>query len=1191
MFRSLRAIWGLACSACAGVVAVIGLLGLFRMSSWAEAAPVQMNLSGQSVVLWLQEPAPMNWQGDWVGAIEIRRVGWQTKSDQAQEKLAALQSQGQIDGFAVWSPVCLIITAPLGLPTLVERWPETARITSLDAATPEAMAAWWWHGSDMPAQARRAQAVAASTLTLSWGLHNSMISGRTTQPDPVYLSLIVNGSVYRSDTAYPIPDGLGHYLFVGEVSQYCGGKEYGYVYTCPVQPGSVLRAVQAGQTISVTAPPLTVLADQHTATVYGHTLPSTTLDIFLYRHSAPGISFQQAITSVADGDFALDWSGLTDMSPRDFGFAFLTDARGNRVYTRYNVPFFLVGVGAEYMEAWLVPNSLFTITLYNAEHIRSGTRYGRADSQGQAVMEYGIPPQAGYDLIVAAGGQVFSLTVPALTAYFDEAQQGIFGQALPGQPIQIELYHRRGDGYNRHRLSISPDVCLTTTASPGGDYAFTGPVGLTGQSYGLVSLTNADGYQFYRYVAEPFLRVQLDGDSEVEGQINASGPATLTVWSDSHIPRSMADVRPGPYGWFRRSLGWQLAANDWITVTTQGQPEAGLHIPPLTVQTDIEHGLIYGQTRPHARLRIELWSSGQAVSAQGGPLPTPTPPPFTGGSTARLYTLWVTATAEGVYTASVAGLTALAAGDYGVVFYVSPAGHEAWKRFNTPSLNIHSGGNEVQGTWYNWPCPVEGSLCRGVPLTVTLYGGGGQVKTQAVYADLYSGGWFNVEFREGSRPVTILAGDTVEVADGRQTLRVSVPPLSIRADRAADRLTGQSPPNTPLQIVWQDPDTLYSYNYLSKSWFVTSTAAGDWSLNLSGLADLERGDSLILQCRTAGHLVWTSALLPRLDVSLTSNWVTAWNTPSAPVSLQWFSITDTLLYSETGSSRANYVWFDLSKWGSSPFYLSEGQRVTARVSGETMSLTLPHLTARVDADADMVLGEAPPGARLLVYSDSQSEYLSRPLMVTATPSGTFAADFSGIVDLYRWTRGRVIYVSADDHRVEFHYTHPTFQVTLNNSWIRVSMAGYAVRITLLDALGQVKGSIQAIVYNGLYAQFRDAQGMPVNVLGGDTIQADWEGGSASFVVTPLVADFDGRTGLMQGAAPPHAWLLVYVGLQMRLIRADAEGRFVMDWGDVARTMTTPTVIVYQDEAGHTVRLSLTPQWYQMYLPAVINLSP
>lgn len=1182
MNHIIRPVFRICLALVLGVVVTWGLLLALR--SLAVASPVKEQ-PVEDIVLWLTPPETRPAPGPWSLVVESHQSGWQAQSAIVKERLAVLKAQGHVSAFKpLAGSVGFTVSAPAGLPPEVRHWPEVVRITASNEATPQALAAWWRQGLEAASAIRSAPlgTQQATTLTLNLGLHSYLVSGSTPRPEPITFSLTRDGAVIASTMATPVPDGSGGYLYAATLYLYYYGGGEGSCYYPAIEPGDVLEAVQASRTVSLTVPLLSALADQDSATVYGQAPPAATLKVYLYRYVNTSVAYQQTVTATAGGDYQVDFSGLTPLRPRDYGYVFHANEAGNHVYVRYNVPFLRVGIEEHRIEGVVAPLTTITATLHEDTGILHGQTYGCSGPDG-VFNVYSYPaPQVGDTLVVTAA-QVISMTVPILTARLDPKNDVVSGEAPAGAALQVDLYKRPLEfWYTPDPPSYGPDYSLSVTATVTGTFVadFTGLADVDAGDYCVVYLTDAAGYQTYHDLFVPFLQARL-GDYWLTGQVAVSGPITITVLGGSGIPRDVRSAWASDDGYFSDQdwdRGLRLLAGDHVTVTTQGGEEIGLTLPSLTAYADLASSTVQGQAPPNSRLRVGFSRTGGRSAGGGEPYPSQ-----------YEYTLWVTSTVSGAYTADFSNLTIFRPGDRGAVFYLDPEGYEVFLEFIVPIVRVQSGSNHVAGV-----LPAESKR-----VAVTLRDAWGRVKATDTTRSLYRGSFEVRLLQQNWQPAIIEAGDIVEVvvadasipflhntvteAASDLLITVIVPTLTVQADLVADVLSGQAPPNAPLEVTWRGGD---GWDGLGRTWVITSTESGTYALDLSGEVDVERGDRIeVAWTDENSNQIWRAYHIPRLQATLGRDWVSVYGPIYSPVTLTLLSTSGAPLDTVTGtlddSGRATFYLYDQKSY--TPLYLEADQTLVADLAGETMTMTLPHLTAWADPQTDTISGEAPPGARLFISAGWWPWW-----PVTATVTGTYRIDFSGLVDIRSDSSGAVVYLHPDGHRIRLEYAVPHIEVTLGEADVSGVAAGPGrVTVTLRDADGVFKGSgsDDAQYGNQFWIHLTDAQEQPAPVTGGDVVSLEAVGRVTTFTVPTLTASFERRTGILAGTAPARAWLRITLGEDSRQMQVGSDGTYAMDWSDLVPRPGERGYLIYTDNLGNRTQLRFTVPYY-IYFPLV-----
>lgn len=1047
-----------------------------------------------------------------------------------------------------------------------------------------------------------------TTPTLNLGLHNALVSGFTPRPEPIELVLLRDDLIVASAMANPVPDGSGGYLYAAKLYRHYGFTGIGGGgggYCCLVQSGDRLQAAQAGAVVSLTVPLLTALADQSIATVYGQAPPTATVDGYLYHFADPTISFQETVTASPTGSYTLEFGFQTTMTARDYGFVFYADAASNQVYRRFNAPYLQVGLGSRYVDGLVAPCTPITLSLYDDKGLLQTQPYYSGDSDGDFHLDLGHAgptPDVGQRVVVTAAGQVISLTIPLLMALPDPVADQVTGQAPPGTPVQVDLYEGpERMGYHEGPPGGQPDArVIVTAATVGGIYTATFNDIMAGD-YGAVYVTNLAGHRTYRRFGVPFLRACL-GDYYLDGQVNESGPFTVTVIGQSGLVRDIHTVYAYEGGrfyddgeWWRSEL--RLSAGDRVSVVTRAGAVLAMTMPTLTAQADQRSETVYGQAPPLSPLRVGY---SPVDDPHYPPSPTPYPPPTpypllsppeeaglpsvdspdlkAGGGRPysdydHEYVLTLTSTASGVYTADMSVLVTMTAGDQGAVFYVNPVGYEVVREYVVPPMpyvRAQVGGGQVSG--------VTGATGE---VRVTLRDAAGHVKATATD---YIYPWDSFSFLVHFYSAVIEAGDTIEVATDEKIIAVKVPPLSTVADWETDTISGLAPLYASLYV------TCYGDGCGWQTWTITATSAGTYSLGLGGQVDIARGDRLeVTYTDPAGNQLWAMQRIAQLRAALYGHQVYIGGPAYGPFTFTLRAPDGMPLYTTTGTlgynGETSIYLADPISW--TPIRLEPSQTITANVTGDQLELSLPLLIAQADVTADVVSGLAPPGAVLQISVGWQTSY------VTATSAGTYSLDLSDVLDIAPGALGDVIYRDEEGNRVSVEFGGPYLDVTLGASYVSgIAPSGAPVTVTLYDSSGVFKGSGRDDWFYGYAARFSvwldDGHGNPTPVEGGDWLVVRSPGGEMSFAVPLLSATFDRETQVLSGLAPANVWLEVYLAGAHRRIQAGAGGTYAMDWADLAPQPGNSGTVHHVDERGNQTTVPFEIPYNQIYLPVILR---
>ncbi len=248
---------------------------------------------------------------------------------------------------------------------------------------------------------------------------------------------------------------------------------------------------------------------------------------------------------------------------------------------------------------------------------------------------------------------------------------------------------------------------------------------------------------------------------------------------------------------------------------------------------------------------------------------------------------------------------------------------------------------------------VWGYTTAGALVSVTLRNSGGSTKATATTTSS-SNGYYSVSFWS----VGIVPGDTVYVTVAGRTISVRVENLTARVEPATDYVRGTAPAN---RNIWVDVSSNPGCNSTSFGRWITSSSAGNYAANLAGSGNILRGDYVrifVVDANSNGTMIVRYAPIARVNNLYYD--VSGYTAPNA-------AVTAVLKNSaggtrETRTTTANYYGYYYVYFSTAPVV---GDRIEIMADGETMSVSIVTLTARVDAGANTVFGNGPGSGRQL----------------------------------------------------------------------------------------------------------------------------------------------------------------------------------------------------------------------------------
>lgn len=449
------------------------------------------------------------------------------------------------------------------------------------------------------------------------------------------------------------------------------------------------------------------------------------------------------------------------------------------------------------------------------------------------------------------------------------------------------------------------------------------------------------------------------------GQADESGRAALEFWDIRDAWAGNPQVRPG----------------DTVRVMAYGQPPVTAVVPELSAETRLPTARLFGAAPPNVDLEIVLFRSAEP----GTPL-------------VRLNRT----RPQGGYSESFLGL-GIAPGDHGFVHFDSPEGHRFTVPFVFPLTTITVGAGTVRGL-----------ASAGAEIAVQVLDPAGNEKRAETTRVVDGTAWALAVASEGPEGA-IAPGDRLQLRGPfgidvePTTITVTVPAQSVRIGPGPARVSGTAPAESALAIDAWGPDG----QHVAQA--AQSDAQGAFDLELSELAALGPGWRVAAAVEQApGIRTRALAVVRQIVVPLHGRRITGTVAPGHPLTVT--------LHAEDGGALAQGTAvgddegrFQLYPWGQGFTGILPGLLVEAELdAGDPIELRVPQLTARVDAEADRVSGEAPPGADLRVSPPPGIGVA--PVAARADGQGRYRADFAGSLDLRPPMAGSLWLADPRGHR-------------------------------------------------------------------------------------------------------------------------------------------------------------------------------
>ncbi|MFN3763301.1 MAG: hypothetical protein ACK4WK_08905, partial [Anaerolineae bacterium] len=417
----------------------------------------------------------------------------------------------------------------------------------------------------------------AATPSLDVHLTDRTAAGRVSSPAAVSVRVSRGETTLREMTVQPAPDGDG-YLYIAALFP----DGYGYCGE-PLLPGDVVWAVQGATVLSLTVPPLSALADPDADLISGTAPPSDTVALYLYPRAAPDAVLTQTAVADSEGAYRAGWA---DLRPGDTGFAAWNAAPNRAAYLRFVAPLLQVQVNGAEVLGMAPPCSGIILDVTDAAGNPLAQEWAWAGRNGRfnIWLWKGLPQVfPGWRVRGQAAGQTFSTTVLPVTAQADRAGGQVLGEAPPGAPVRVEVFHGPMQSYYESIGRVGPCASARVTATAQGRYAATLP--LAPADFGAAFAQGPDGHETFARFAVPYLWVILGRERlwhayRLQGQVDGMNvPLTLTLQGPTGALKDIRVLRSAGNGFFGDLSGDAdpfLETGDVLTVETARGVQAAL---------------------------------------------------------------------------------------------------------------------------------------------------------------------------------------------------------------------------------------------------------------------------------------------------------------------------------------------------------------------------------------------------------------------------------------------------------------------------------------------------------------------------------------------------------------------------------------------------------------------------------------
>ena len=435
-------------------------------------------------------------------------------------------------------------------------------------------------------------------------------------------------------------------------------------------------------------------------------------------------------------------------------------------------------------------------------------------------------------------------------------------------------------------------------------------------------------------------------------------------------------------------------------------------------------------------------------------------------------------------------------------------------------------------------------------------------------------GWAQVGFIQPD--ALLLPGRTLTLTrPGGEPLELRLPELAAAVDVEADRIYGRAPANATvyLEIAPGAGEALERE--------ATADAAGDWSLDLAGEADLVRGaaSGTVTIAASEGALVQASFVDLAADLTLGGSAVRGRATPGGMVEA---TITRAVGGEQTlGPAMADGNGNVLLAGAAAP--LAEGDVVTLHLTSQPVTSapehevggTLPALSILLDPSADQVGGTAPVSATVTVVADSLVGDVA-VFNAVADGTGAWLVD-AGETDLGAGWRARASVEAAPGLRAGVLTVVEQLQLGVGIPLAAGrAMPGQPVTVTLRAADGTPRQMVPTVANDqGDYQIFFDSPFSPAPIAPqpGERVEIAFVAGDPIVLNVPrLSAVADTEADAVRGETEPGLTVRARIGEDPEAPRPEVDsgpdGRYTVTFADYDLASPATGVVEIEHFSGN-----------------------
>ncbi|MFN8464282.1 MAG: hypothetical protein U0X20_01965 [Caldilineaceae bacterium] len=646
--------------------------------------------------------------------------------------------------------------------------------------------------------------------------------------------------------------------------------------------------------------------------------------------------------------------------------------------------------------------------------------------------------------------------------------------------------------------------------------------------------------------ASPYFYIQLYS-SDVQGQIATGTLVTATLKTSAGVVKGTA------HG---------TSYLDWVYLDLEDRYGNSVVVAPTDILELQVPALI---TIPVVNLSASINSSARTATGFAPPNVTA----IDNSTRPWLYfglaqTSYITTTPSGIFAVNTVDASP---GRTWELRFANSESQETFVSGEIPVLVLRGYYQNYLGYYDNDDAYVSGAVIdANAVLTATLTRAGSPPIVSYTRSD--EDGTFGLHLRDPYfNDVAILPGDTVQVTGGGVTLSATVPTFDVTSDPTTDTVSGMTNATVvtdtihltqTLAIFPESFDERYIYGYgkmalapggsfsVGNDFYqgADPTAARltlDWPPGMLGHLRYVNADGNVI---FAGFRANSAA--PILSLRGDGGYM-ADNLVAGQAQVNERGVVSLLDANNVVKARtivyANpLLSVDLLDVYGNPLPIADGDSVVATYAGQTMTVKAPLFTITADPETDVVVGRI-TGALVTTIAPGAPQSLAvfpavgstdNPQYVQPDANGDFRADFTGIVNLIPGGEGYVKYVDANLNTVYAKWQVPLDKPVLSlrgdydyedEDSVSISLPNYVPQSPCTKTIFvSVKAQDNSVRWQRTMAacepiltlHLDDGLGNPISLNPADTVQATFEGKTATAVVPSFSVISDPKTSTVSG---------------------------------------------------------------------------